>query len=81
MYWFIANSIIGSIIGSSFYNWFKNTRIGVWFQSKLNTYLEHVSVKYNIHIATREEAWLKQYPNLAKRIETLERDAASKFKR
>lgn len=72
MYWFIAKSILGSLIGSSFYNWFKNTKVGVWFQSRLNMYMEYVSEKYDITIATREEAWLKEYPNLAKRIEEIE---------
>ena len=28
MYWFVLKSILGSIIGSSFYNWFKNTKSG-----------------------------------------------------
>jgi|TARA_B110000908_G_scaffold143209_1_gene172019 hypothetical protein len=72
MYWFIAKSILGSIIGSSFYNWFKNTKVGVWVQSSLNSYMEYVSEKYDITLTTREEAWLKQYPNLAKRIADLE---------
>lgn len=79
MYWFIAKSILGSIIGSSFYNWFKNTKVGVWFQSHANRYMEYVSKKYDITIATREEAWLKEYPNVAKRIEELE-SAVAKLK-
>jgi len=29
-------SILGSIIGSSFYAWFKNTKVGVWFQVKVD---------------------------------------------
>jgi len=78
MYWFIVKSILGSVIGSSFYNWFKNTKVGVWFQSKLNRYMEYVSEKYDITIATREEAWLKEYPNLAKRIEEIESIVLSK---
>jgi hypothetical protein len=76
MYWFILKSILGSIIGSSFYNWFKNTRVGVWLQAHINRFMEYVAVKYDIKIAEREEAWLKEYPNLAERIRALEEASA-----
>lgn len=72
MYWFLLKSILGSVVGSSFYAWFKNTKVGVWFQDKVDNVLEHVADKYNIEIAKREEAWLDQYPNLRDRIEKLE---------
>jgi hypothetical protein len=41
--------------------------------------MEYVSKKYDITIATREEAWLKEYPNVAKRIKDLE-SAVAKLK-
>lgn len=72
MYWFLLKSILGSVVGSSFYAWFKNTKIGVWFQDKIDDALEHIANKYDIEIAKREEAWLEQYPNLKMRIEKLE---------
>ena len=72
MYWFILKSILGSIIGSSFYNWFKNTKVGVWFQKHVDSTMEYLAKKYDITIATREEKWLAEYPNLAKRIKQLE---------
>jgi len=78
MYWFVLKSILGSIIGSSFYNWFKNTKMGVWFQKHVDNVMEYVANKYDIKIATREEKWLKEYPNLAKRITDLEAAVASK---
>lgn len=77
MYWFVLKSILGSIIGSSFYNWFKNTKMGVWFQKHVDNAMEYVANKYDIKIATREEKWLKEYPNLAKRITDLEAAVAS----
>ena len=48
-------SILGSIIGSSFYQWFKNTKMGVWFQIKMDNTMEWVAKRYDIEIATREE--------------------------
>lgn len=75
MYWLFIltlKSILGSIIGSSFYAWFKNTKMGVWFQVKMDNAMEWIAIKYDIEIATREDKWLKQYPRLAKRIIDLE---------
>jgi hypothetical protein len=72
MWWFLLKSIASSVFGSSFYRWFSNTRVGVWFQDKVDDFMEYVATKYNIEIAKREEKWLGQYPNLKARIETLE---------
>lgn len=77
MYWLFIlalKSILSSIIGSSFYAWFKNTKAGVWFQVKLDNTMEWVAERYDIEIATKEDKWLSQYPNLAKRIEDLEKE-------
>lgn len=68
-------SILSSVIGSSFYQWFKNTKAGVWVQDKIDDFMEHVSDKYDIDLAKREEKWLSQYPKLAERIELLEDQA------
>ena len=77
MNWLIIltlKSILSSIIGSSFYQWFKNTKMGVWFQVKMDNLMEWVAKRYDIEIASREEKWLAQYPLLAKRIVTLEKE-------
>ena len=69
-------SILSSIIGSSFYQWFKNTKMGVWFQVKMDNTMEWVAKRYDIEIASREDKWLKQYPRLADRIVSLEKEVA-----
>ena len=77
MHWLFIltlKSILSSIIGSSFYQWFKNTKMGVWFQVRLDNLMEWVAERYDIEIASREEKWLAQYPLLAKRIVTLEKE-------
>ena len=69
-------AILSSIIGSSFYQWFKNTKMGVWFQVKMDNLMEWVAKRYDIEIASRGEKWLAQYPLLAKRIVDLEKEVA-----
>ena len=79
MHWLFILSlkaILSSIIGSSFYQWFKNTKMGVWFQVKMDNLMEWVAKRYDIEIASREEKWLSQYPLLAKRIVDLEKEVA-----
>ena len=50
--------------------------MGVWFQVKMDNAMEWVAERYDIEIATREEKWLSQYPHLADRIVTLEKEVA-----
>ena len=79
MHWLFIltlKSILSSIIGSSFYQWFKNTKMGVWFQVKMDNLMEWVAKRYDIEIASRDEKWLAQYPLLAKRIVDLEKEVA-----
>jgi hypothetical protein len=38
--------------------------------------MEWVAKRYDIEIASREEKWLAQYPLLAKRLVTLEKEVA-----
>ena len=50
--------------------------MGVWFQVKMDNAMEWVAKRYDIEIASREEKWLAQYPLLADRIVTLEKEVA-----
>ena len=61
MYYFILKSILGSIVGSSFYTWWQDTRMGVWLQKKLNDTLDALDWE----VLKKEEKWRKAYPNLA----------------
>ena len=77
MHWLFILSlkaILSSIIGSSFYAWFKNTKVGVWFQVKVDNAMDYLAEKYDIKIAEREDKWLQQYPRLAQRIVDLEKE-------
>lgn len=80
MHWLFIltlKSILSSIIGSSFYAWFKNTKVGVWFQKHLDNLMAWVAKRYDIEILSREDKWLQQYPRLAERIESLEKEIAN----
>ena len=77
MYWLFIltlKSILSSIIGSSFYQWFKNTKVGVWVQRHLDNLMAWVAKRYDLEILSREDKWLQQYPRLADRINQLEKE-------
>jgi hypothetical protein len=75
MHWLFIltlKAILSSIIGSSFYAWFKNTKVGVWFQKHVDRLMAWVAHRYHLEILSKEDKWLSQYPLLAKRIVDLE---------
>ena len=79
MHWLFILSlkaILSSIIGSSFYAWFKNTKVGVGFQIRIDNLMSWVSKRYDLEIISREDKWLQQYPRLADRILELEKEVA-----
>lgn len=79
MHWLFIltlKSILSSIIGSSFYAWFKNTKLGLWFQRHMDNLMGWVANRYDLEILTREDKWLQQYPRLAQRIIDLEKEVA-----
>jgi|TARA_B110000285_G_C14994523_1_gene548085 hypothetical protein len=78
MYWLLIlslKSILSSVIGSSFYNWFQGTTIGIWFQKKVDAFMQHFAVKYDLELAKKDAKFRKQYPAMAERIELLEKIA------
>ena len=49
MNWLIVlalKSILSSIIGSSFYQWFQGTTLGIWFQKQVDRFMEYFAEKY-----------------------------------
>lgn len=77
MYWLTIlalKSILSSIIGSSFYAWFQDTNIGIWFQMKVDQFMEHFAEKYDIEMAKKDSKFRKQYPIQAERLDALEED-------
>ena len=72
MYWFIAKSIMSAIIGSSFYQWWQGTKMGIWFQKHVDAFMQYLAVKFDIAIAKKDAKFRKQYPLIADRLDNLE---------
>ena len=45
LFWFLAKSILSSLIGQTFYKWFKTTKYGVWWDKKITGWLNKVTRK------------------------------------
>ena len=65
-------SILGSVIGSSFYNWFQSTTGGIWFQKRVDKFMQHFAVKYDLELAKKDAKFRKQFPLVAQRLDVLE---------
>ena len=77
MYWLTMltlKSILSSIIGSSFYQWFQGTTGGIWFQKQVDRFMQHFAEKYDIELAKKDAKFRKQYPLIAERIDSLEKE-------
>ena len=53
LFWFLLKSILSSLIGQTFYKWFKTTKYGVWWDAKISALLNKV-------IQKEEQAQLKK---------------------
>ena len=73
MYWFLLKSIMGSLIGSSFYQWWQGTKMGIWSQSRLDQFMQYLADKYHIEVAKKDAKFQKQFPLILERIQELER--------
>ena len=48
LFWFLAKSILSSLIGQTFYKWFKTTKYGIWFDKKFTALLNKVTHKHEV---------------------------------
>jgi len=74
MIWSLLLVTLKGIFGSALGKWFLSTRLGMWFQTRLDNCMEFLAVRYHINIVRKEEKWRSDYPLLAKRIDDLEAD-------
>tara|TARA_R110002153_G_scaffold214254_1_gene366826 strand:+ start:1817 stop:2197 length:381 start_codon:yes stop_codon:yes gene_type:complete len=68
-------SILSSVIGSSFYNWFQGTTGGIWFQKQVDRFMAHFADKYDLELAKKDAKFRKQYPLAAERLDQLEKNS------
>ena len=72
--WFWAiSSIAGSILGSASSAWFEKTAMGRWFYKKIENVYNWAAERYGFEVLKAEDKWRKKYPNVAKKMDELER--------
>ena len=74
MYWFLIKSMVATVLGSQFYQWYASTKIGIYFQNRIDQFMEYISEKYNITLIKKQSKFERDYPLIMKRIEELELD-------
>ncbi len=60
LFWALLRSIIFSCIGNSFYKWFQKTRIGIWFDTKLDRMLSKIVRKHDVALYKKSKPNGKQ---------------------
>ena len=71
--WFWAiSAIAGSVLGSATDAWFRDTKLGIWFYAKIDSLYTWASNRYGIKILTDEEERMKKFPQLEKRLHSIE---------
>ena len=73
MWFWLIKSITGSIIGNASAEWFKKTKLGVWFFNKVDRLYNWAAEKYNLKVLTEEEKKMAKFPMLQKRLNDLEK--------
>ena len=72
MWFWLISAIAGSIIGSATESWFRDTKLGIWFYNKIDQIYTWANKKYGLKLLTYEEDSMKKFPQISKRLETLE---------
>ena len=74
MWIWVVSNIAGSLLGAASAAWIKDTKLGVWGYSKFEDIADWAQERYGIDILDKEDiAWRTQYPNIAKKIDGLEK--------
>ena len=53
MWFFLIKSMLGAIIGQSTNAWFRKTKVGIWFYSKVESWYNWAAKRYDIDILTK----------------------------
>lgn len=83
MHWLVVlalKSILSSIIGSTFYQWFQGTAVGIWFQMQVDRFMEYFAEKYELELLKTDAKFRKQFPIQAARMDILEENLAALWK-
>jgi len=72
MWFWLISAMAGSIIGSATDSWFRDTKLGVWFYARVDSLYTWASKRYGLKILTDEQKRLAKFPELSKRLNSLE---------
>jgi len=72
MYWFLIKSIVATVLSSQVYEWYASTKVGIYFQNRIDQFLEYIAKKYDITLMKKQSKFERDYPLMMKRIEALE---------
>ena len=72
MWIWMIRAIAGSILGNATAEWFKKTKLGVWFYNKVDYIYKWAAHKYDVKILTEEEKKMEKFPMLKKRLQNIE---------
>lgn len=78
LYYFILKSIAGSILGSAFNSWFKDTAVGIWCYDKVNSIMNWAADRYKLEKFKEVNRFYDKYPEIAARLDALEEKAGIK---
>ena len=62
IWFFVLKACLTGVIGSAFYAWVKTTRMGVWFDKKLDSLLNRISGRLDIEVLKKKEKVFKKLP-------------------
>ena len=68
-------SIFSSVIGSQFYKWYQTTKMGIYFQSRVDQFMEYLSEKYDIELMKKQSKFEADYPLMMEKINQLEKNS------
>ena len=66
---------MSSVLGSQFYKWYAQTKMGIYFQNRINQFMEYISQKYDIEMAKKQSKFEQDYPKVMERINKLEKNS------
>ena len=73
MYWFLIKSSVATVLSSQVYEWYAITKVGIYFQNRIDQFLEYIAKKYDITLMKKQSKFERDYPLMMKRIEALEK--------
>ena len=73
MWFFLIKAIAGGIIGNATANWFRDTKLGVWFYNKMDSLYNWAAKRYHLKLLTDEEKQMKKFPALKERLDAMDK--------